>query len=187
MPTFRYGYTLNFPGSGGPGRSIWHFRKDGPVTTVQDCVDVIDDFVLGVIGSGLLANPVNWDGDDQAIDVATQEIIPVTGSTFTDPAGPVDFNPSSMIVCTMRTSIANKSGLGRKFIGPLKASVCDTNGTPDSGAITTLQGFCTALVSASQGLTGAAIGVYSPTYSIFRDLTVMQARDYLAVLRSRRD
>jgi hypothetical protein len=92
-----------------------------------------------------------------------------------------------MMVCTMRTSVATKSGLGRKFIGPLKASVCDTNGTPDSGAVTTVQGFCTALVAASTGLTLAAIGVYSPTYSIFRDVTVMTARDYLAVLRSRRD
>ena len=167
---------------------MWHFREDsGGITSVQDCVDVIDDWWTAVFATSILAPPCRVDGDSEAINVATQEITPVTPSFNNEPSAAVDFNPSAMIVCTMRTASATKSGLGRKFVGPIRGSVCDVDGKPDTAALTALQGACTALVSASSGLTQAAIGVYSPTTGLFRDVTVMTARDYIAVLRSRRD
>jgi hypothetical protein len=189
MPTFRYGYTLQFPGDGSPGRSIWHFRSEDEVGSAspQDVVDIIDDWWTAVWATNVVAPPCRVDGDSEAINVATQEITPITPAFANNPAAAVEFNPSGMLVCTMRTSSATKSGLGRKFIGPVRSSVTNVDGRPDAANVTSVQAACTALVSASVGLTGAAVGVYSPTEGLFRDLTVMTCRNYMAVLRSRRD
>ena len=188
MATYEYGYTLTWPGAGSPGRSTWHFREDsGGITSIQDIVDGIDVFWIAMVNSGALAPPYTVTGDSLAIDVATRltETVSPLAAAVAGPA--VEYNPTGQIVCTKRTASATRAGRGRVFIGPVKSSVTDVDGTPDSGVITLLQNACNDLVAFSAGLTQAAVGVYSREQSIFRDLTAMQARDYMAVLRSRRD
>ena len=189
MPTYRYAVNTTWLGAGSPGTNVWHFRDDDdlPGTNVQDVVDIIRNFYLAVYGSSLLPQGSACDGDDVVVDVATSETVPVTFSglvtTSTDPefAGPLQ------LIATKRTSSATRSGRGRIFIGPCAQGTLDTNGTPTSGAQATLQTACSALLSSSVALTDAAIGVYSPTQNLFRDLIGFDARDYFAVLRSRRD
>ena len=186
MATYSYGYTLTWPGAGSPGRNVWHFRTD-ILAGAQDCVDVIDAFYTAVLATNALAPPYGIRGDEQAIDVATQEIEPITPLNLLSSGPAVEYNPTGQIVCTKRTSSATRSGRGRVFLGPVRSSVTDVDGTPDTALLASLQTACNNLVSASAGLDGAAIGVYSKESGIFRDLIALQARDYMAVLRSRRD
>jgi hypothetical protein len=121
------------------------------------------------------------------VDVATREESAVSGWTETQGSTGTGFMGPCMMVLTLRTTSATRSGRGRKFIGPIVSNQTSTDGTPVPGAVSALQACGTALVTASTGLTSAAIGVYSPTHELFRDVTATNVRDYFATLRSRRD
>ena len=188
MPTYEYPVNLTWQGPGSPGVNVWHFRADSPTgAEAQDCVDVIQGFYQDVVLAGVLPDAYSMVGGDEAVNVADNSIVPVTPWTENNASGGFPFAGPLMMVLTMATSNASRSGRGRKFIGPVGVPTISTDGTPTSGAVTGLENAGIALVAASQGLTLAAIGVYSPTDQLFRDLVSTRVRDTFAVLRSRRD
>ncbi|MGZ7255952.1 hypothetical protein ACXWPU_09410, partial [Streptococcus pyogenes] len=60
-------------------------------------------------------------------------------------------------------------------------------GTPDGAFITAATTAANALVAASTGLNGSALGIYSQKESLLRDITGMRIRDRWSYLSSRRD
>lgn len=103
-------------------------------------------------------------------------------------SGPGDVAPPiAQMILTLRTTSATRRGRGRKFIGPVRPTIVQTDGTPTTVALGVLQNAGNTLLAASNGFADGAIGVWSSVDELFRDITAVQARDYFASLRSRRD
>ena len=94
--------------------------------------------------------------------------------------------PTAMVV-TWRTQSATRSGRGRTFLGPLASSALQTDGTLSGSLVATVQDACDDLVAWNSVGTNGSFAVYSRTNGVARDITASKARDYVAVLRSRRD
>ena len=188
MPTYQYTVDLEWDGPGSPGVSVWHGRAEGLIgSDFQGVVDAIRDFWGTILAGSDFASGFSAAGRSEAINVANQEIITVTpwlreGTNHGLPyAGPVE------CCLTLLTSSATRSGRGRKFLGPLTENAMSADGTPTTAVLTKFRDAGTALVADSVGLTQSAVGVYSRTQGLFRDLTNTRVRDYFATLRSRRD
>jgi hypothetical protein len=188
MATYQYIVDLTWPGSGSPGISAWNFRAEGSVgSSEQGPVDAIRDYWGDVLGSGYLIDAMFARGRAECVNVATKEIVPVTPWVRESTATAGNYAGPLMMCSTLLTASATRSGRGRKFLGPVTAGSMSADGSPVAGAVTAFQTAGDDLVSTSSGLTQSAVGVYSPTEGIFRDLTGWRQRDYFAVLRSRRD
>ena len=190
MGLYHYTVDLTWPGPGSPGVNVWDIRQQAldPTAELQAAVNAIDTFYTSLTSAAnFFARPYTAKGRNEAIEINSRTIEPVTGFTRSTSATTVSYSGLDQMIITIRTSLAARRGRGRKFIGPVAGSLMDSNGTPTSGALTTLQTAADALLTASLAGNGWAIGVYSSVDGLFRDATVMTARDYFASLRSRRD
>jgi hypothetical protein len=124
----------------------------------------------------------------EAIDETDSDVMVLDPWTFTQVSGDANFSAlTNQVTCTKRTSVATRAGRGRVFLGPLAKNAISADGSMLDATVVSLQGYCDTLVAASEGEVDGAIGVYSRTQEVFRDLTSLQARDSIKVLRSRRD
>jgi hypothetical protein len=190
MATYEYVVDLTWNGPGSPGVSVWHFRADQlniSGSDADDCVTVISDFWAAIMLAGFMPAGSKAAGRNYCIDVVSREIVTVTPFLHQSSAAGTEFAGPLMMVLTLATSVATRSGRGRKFIGPVLDSLGSQDGTPDSGGVSTLQTIGAQLVTDSEALNEAAIGVYSRTGLLFRDLVSTRVRDTFAILRSRRD
>lgn len=193
MTLYHLPVRLTFNGGGSPGVNIWDIRTTGtePGSTdvdLDEASQAIEDF-YGVLFAGDIfpgGYRADFDGVATTIEANPQFVTSApwanaTGSSFA--SAPT----STQMIATLRTSSASRRGRGRKFIGPVGVSTVGTQGTPTPGAVATLQNACNGLIAFNDNFANGAIGVYSQVDQVFRDATSMQARNYFAVLRSRRD
>ena len=167
--------------------NVWHIREDGDVIA-QDLVDHLQDFYAALVPTTLL--PQQWTAhfDGVAVDEATSEIRSFTPWTeITGASGQTHAPLIAQCMLTLRTSSATKSGLGRKFLGPLAATAVQSDGSMTDAARNAVQAAADVLLAASEATIGGAFGVFSREQNLFRDLIAVQARDYIGALRSRRD
>lgn len=191
MPTGRLAVDLSWTGAtGSPGVNVWHIRFENASAPGGDqdaMVEAIRDFYVATRGSYPTAVNIRFNGEihgvgDDAGNLYTADTWSTTGS------GINGFLPPA--VCTLvswRTSSATRSGRGRTFIGPMSATILETNGTPDEGFRAGTQAAVDDLIETSDSFANGAVGIYSRTENVFRDLVSGDVPNYFAVLRSRRD
>lgn len=192
MATFTYPVDLNWSSAtGGPGVNVWHLRTTGDS---EDTVDIaaLSEIVHTFYSDISAAFPTGFTAAYAGVATSI-EADPVTNTgadawVVPGSSGSVDtLPPATQLVVTMRTPSATRSGRGRKFFGPLITGMKEPNGTPAATCLTLFTDAFTDLVSSSEAFTNGAVGVWSPTQSLFRDVTGFSIADRFAVLRSRRD
>lgn len=191
MATYRYVVDLEWNGTGSPGVNVWHLRTadEGPLNNdLEQCVDAIKDFYDAL--SSIFPTGMKITGPTEAIKdpAGDPSYEAVTGWSVTGDSGSSSYlPPATTVVVGWRTTSATRSGRGRTFLGPLAVPMSDATGSPTPALLTALNGAAAALVAFNDGFENGAIGVYSTTQNIFRDITGARVRDQFAVLRSRRD
>lgn len=177
-------------GTGSPGRNTWHVRTDGDLVDGEQIAGLIEDIqsfyeaintLMHVNWSARFAGVVNGLGTDEG-DTGTYPAWQVDG----DATGDV-LPTSNQIVVGWRASTGGRRGRGRTFLGPLQAVVLDPDGLPTQASIDVIQNAANNLVAASTGTLNGAVGVYSRTDGLVRDVVAATVRREFAVLRSRRD
>lgn len=193
MTLFHVPIKLEWPGPGGPGVNIWDIRTtgsdpgDGDVD-LNTMVDALGDFYGALNSASLVPGGYTASFEGQATTIDDEPIfVDATPWSTTRTGTAASAPPTSQFIVTLRTTSATRRGRGRKFLGPVAASAVATDGTPTSTAMVSLQNALDILLDESTGFANGAIGVYSEAGSVFRDAIQMQARNYFAVLRSRRD
>lgn len=184
---YRYVVSLNYPQGGGPGANIWHFRALSQADT-QPVIDAIEAFYVPLLP--FFQQGMQVVGPDEAvngIEGDSPEYEPQTGFTLTSTdSGPVA-PPMCQAVVGWRTASATRSGRGRTFVGPFGEDSIDTNGSLSAALLTACNAAGQTVVDFNDSLGNGAIGVWSPTQNVLRDITGRRVRDQFAVLRSRRD
>jgi hypothetical protein len=194
---YRFPVKLAWGGAGSPGVNVWHIRTVDPSVPgldlgsaqgqLDDASEAIRTFYDTIkthlapgasVGSPDLVTTVG-DAEPQFDQVTT----PWGMSSGASGAAPAPV----ALTCTWYTENATRRGRGRTFISPLADNTLSANGTPNDAVIATFHGAAQALVNASKGANGWAIGVWSEVDQVLRDVTRTKVRDTFAVLRSRRD
>ena len=192
MATLHVPIRLNFPGGGGPGVNVWDIRVGAEAGPDSEDLDTLSA-ALEVFYTDLLAGDIFPGGYTAAFDGTAVSVGPEPEYFTSDPwsvtetGDPNIAPPAAQMILTLRTASATRSGRGRKFIGPVRPTVVEADGSPTTAAIGVLQAAGDTLLATSSGTLNGAIGVYSETAGLFRDIVSVQARNYFASLRSRRD
>lgn len=191
MATYRHPVTINYVGAGGPALNVWHLRTTGDDVPsggeLAALSAVIEDFYTAVAGIYRLSTTISYSGvsttigEEPAYD-ASAPAWTVQGDGSNDATSPL------LQICVgWLTTNASRSGRGRTFLGPLALEAVSADGTPSTSAIGVVRSAATALVTASGGFADGAVGVYSPTDGLIRDVVGSATRDVFAYLSSRRD
>jgi hypothetical protein len=184
---YRYAVQINYANGGGPGFNIWHFRSTG-TNDVQGCINAIKDFYTPILSHYQQSLTVVGPTEATAgIESGSPTFQAVTGFTATSTATGGAAAPVLQAVVGWRTTSATRSGRGRTFVGPFHPGAIQTDGTPSSTLVTNLNAAGQSVVDFNSGFGNGAIGVWSPTQNVLRDITGRRVRDIFAVLRSRRD
>jgi hypothetical protein len=202
MPLWKMTTSIASAPLGGLGSNTWHARTlsaigPGPVdaaSQLEDLGDLVKGLYQNLNGQLLGGTTISFEGqwvsvdEDEAVSVATPAwSVGITGSASSLP-------PADSIVLGWRTSSPTKGGRGRTFLGPLKSTVLEGNGTPAEAELATIRLAAQTLVDASTAYSGnGALGVYSRAgktaleNGVFRDFTAVVVHNKFASLRSRRD
>lgn len=194
--------------TGGPGLNTFYFREGAGTVADAAVAQLGADRVRSAFAQLTGTYP---NGHQVLVDPVVDAINDTTGilvQSFgvTPPAavpgiGGPGYGPlASMLLATLRTSgvVAGRRVAGRAFLGPVLNSV-EANGTPTPGQLTALNAFGTEMLNA--GPTGPALVVWSrpvvatvppalpvtPRAGSSWAVTSITAKDFFAVLRSRRD
>lgn len=190
MPIYRCAVNIAYPAPGAPGVNIWHVSTGSTATPEAVAVQmaVVQAFYTAIRNFYPTSVTLTWDG--LSTDV-------VTGDQVQSPAWTVlggttaSYAPLATALCvSWRTGTAQRSGIGRTFVGPLVSSVVDNDGTPVGTSLATFRTAANNLVTqaiAARTEEGLGLGVYSRTTGALRPFTAARVRDQFAVLRSRRD
>lgn len=176
---------------GGTGSNSWHFRADGPF---EDSFGHAEDLALDIKAfyascGSLFPDTGVWSFDGLILGVGADEGQTYSIANWSQPgsaAGGV-LPPQTCIVVGWRTPSGGRSGRGRTFLGPLTTNAVEANGTIETTKLGVCRTAATALVNASTGTIGAALGVFSPQDGVVRDFTSAVVHDKFAYLGSRRD
>lgn len=192
MPSLHVPVRLTWAGSGSPGVNVWDVRTTGGDPGPSDDLQAMTD-ALRVFYTDLMAGDI-FPGGYTASYAGVATSVGDSPEFFTSDAwsitesGPADVAPPiAQMILTLRTSSATRRGRGRKFIGPVRPTIVQADGTPTTVALGVLQNAGNALLAESEEFADGAIGVFSSVDELFRDIVSVQARDYFASLRSRRD
>ena len=192
MPTYRATVLNRFTAGSGGGTNTWHFRTDNPIG-IEDEPDTIMGWVRQFYTAlaPQFPNTSTWTWNGEISEVGAQPTFAPTRTpwTVTGSNSQAGYGPSAGMACvTWRTELATRSGRGRTFMGPLSfTTVQNTDGSLGPSALAAFRAAANALVSSSNTNDNVgAIGVYSPTQGIFRDIVGATVTDQVAVLRSRR-
>ena len=192
MPTIRIPVNINWgTASGSPGVNIFHGRVVAdtfdPNPDLNSLSTMLNTFYEAV--SDIFPGFVTIRFDGEAAGVGDD-----AGNTYSSPAWTVNGSgganflpPANAMLVSWRTSTGGANGRGRTFLGPLDTGTNQDNGTPTEGTRDSVQAAANALVTSSQSFGNGAIGVYSRTTNVFRDVTSANVPNLFAVLRSRRD
>jgi len=191
MGVYHYTVDLTWDGAGSPGANVWDIEAvaggSSEAANLQLATDAIEQFYDDLLTVNFYPQSYTVTGRTEAVNIATSNIEPVTGWTQVTASTSQNYAGLLQMICTIRTISATRRGRGRKFIGPVDTTLTSTDGTPSSSAVGFLQAACDGLMASSTGAADWSIGVYSSVDLTFRTALSMQARDYFAALRSRRD
>jgi hypothetical protein len=204
MSVFRVPVSLEFPGTGSPGVNVWSVRTVSGTVAIDELDAALDALQVFYDSIRLLA-PNGWKatiGPD-IVERTTSEDHSQAPRVISSVSSGSFLPQANQIVVSWRTSLRARRGMGRTFIGPLRADQADVDGTPTAGAIGAVQSAANTLVSASlSNAFGWAVGVWGlqnpGSYDaqgrlipgqphVHRDTTSAKVKDQFAVLRSRRD
>lgn len=193
MTLYHFPVALSWSGPGSPGVNMWDIRTTGDDPGGTD-VDLdamsaaIEDFYVSLQTAEIFPAGYTASFDGLATTIGPDPVFTASPSwTHTQGSGGGSAPQSAQGIVTIRTSSAGRSGRGRKFIGPVGSNTVAADGTPNTALVTALQNAADALLAESTGSANGAVGVWSEAGQVFRDATALQARNYFAVLRSRRD
>lgn len=193
MTLYNFPVLLEWNGVGGPGQNIWDLRTTGdePGSTDADLdslSDTIEQFYTDLLAAALYPQGYRASFMGEATTIGENPTV-VTSPTWTVlQSGSTGISATATQgIITLRTASATRRGRGRKFLGPVAAGAVGSNGAPAPSVVSGMQAAADNLVAASTGFGNGAVGVYSDVDGVFRDLTGATARNYFAVLRSRRD
>ena len=192
MAIWTFPVLLTYPGTGGPGLNVWDLRTTADADPPGDPeVDGLSAIILQFyqdLGGSLFPQGYSAKFEGTATEVSSTPVA-IQSPTWEALGSPdADMGPSAnQMILTLRTTSATRRGRGRKFLGPVHVDTMQPDGTPTASALAALQGAGDSLVSSSEGFANGAIGVYSSVDQLFRDVVNVEARNYFAVLRSRRD
>ena len=191
MSTLRIPVTINNSLLPSPAMNIWHARADDfGGEEVGGLLDVLEDFYTAIAGWYIDSTTITF-GDNIIVDpYGSPEYGPSDPRTVAAGGGSGAGEPSSVMLALVvgwRTASASRSGRGRTFLGPIRRAALGSDGTPDGAFVTAATTAANALVTASTGLNGSALGIYSQKESLLRDITGVRIRDRWSYLSSRRD
>lgn len=192
MPTYRMTIRSRFPVGSGGGTNTWHLRTGvEPSDPIE--LETLPGYVLAFYTAIRPHFPttLSWSWDGQLTEVLTDspQFVPAEqGWTVAGSSANGSFGPSAAMACvTWRTELNTRSGRGRTFLGPLAASAIEANGTLSESALSGIRAAASGLVSQSNTNDNVgAIGVFSPTDNVIRDIVSSTVTDQVAILRSRR-
>lgn len=191
MPTFRLPVDLEWSGaSGSPGVNVWHARTDdflAPFEDVEAVSEFIHQFYQGLVSLLPSTMTCSFAGEVQGVGAAEGQSARPPSWSVTGTAGTDFLPPSQCLLAQWRTDSGGRNGRGRTFIGPLSGESLQSNGSPDEGVRTQIETLQANLIESSDSFGNGAVGIWSRTEGIFRDLTAGSCPNYFAVLRSRRD
>lgn len=191
MATYRMPVEITWTqASGSPGANIWHVRTTGSVGDsgeAQGLSDIVRDFYTAI--QGFFPSPVNisFNGEFQGVGDDTGSSAITTPWGIDGTADPEFLPPANCLLAAWGTSGGGRSGRGRTFIGPLGTGNAEDNGTPVEAARSELLAAMEDLIESSDSFANGAVGIYSRTQDVFRDVVSAKVPNYFAVLRSRRD
>jgi len=191
MPTFRIPVNIEWDGaSGSPGVNVFHGRSDtdeGTDETLGDLAGMLQSFYDGIKGAFPSSLEFSFLGEATGVGDDTGEAYSADPWTVTGTAGSSYLPPALTMLVAWRTAGAGRSARGRTFLGPISGGLTDNDGTPSASTIAAIQAEVDDLISNSTNYFNGALGIYSRTQNIFRDLVSGEVPNYFAVLRSRRD
>jgi hypothetical protein len=193
MPVYRGTWVITDSVLGGSGTNTWHARTTGGLdpTGVSGVLNglnaALGDFYVACESIYHGGCNLHFDGSWVRVDDDSKEIVrgntndvAITGTTDALP-------PSQCLVVGWGTSIASKSARGRTFMGPLRTSVLQDNGTPTEAARTLVEAAAADLIDSFDGIGSGALAVWSVLENVARDFTDGRVANRFSVLRSRRD
>lgn len=189
MPVFRTTVRLAFSAGVGGGTNTWHFRTNGALNSGQlaEVRSALLAFYTAVMPQVPASYSATWDG--YVAEIATgSPTVQELGAPFTaNGSGGANYGPAASMACvTWRSTLANRRGRGRTFVGPLSVTAIQGDGTLATATLTALRGAATTLVNTSASANGWGMGVWSEADSVLRDFVAATVTDEVAVLRSRR-
>lgn len=203
MPVYRLSVNLQWNGPGSPGANVWHIRTVGSgalaLEQLQDAADAIRTFYSSLAGDNVNAVQIFAPGmiidAEQAVEVESDQAATVDWQAISISASGNAAPPVLQIVVSWLTTIAARRGRGRTFLGPLNASVVESDGTPVPSAISMARDAAATLVAANDDDNGWAVCVWGLDVAggapnsphVARDITGRKVNDRFAILRSRRD
>lgn len=186
--------TITWPGAGGPGVNTWHLRNTaddtGPFTELEGLSQLIKTFYTDLRPIFTEQTTITFGGTMSFTTDPGRTLNEANPWTVTGQASLSKLLPAAaQIVAGWQTELSSRSGKGRTFLGPLGSQILDnvSDGTPSQSTVNLVTDAGNALVAGSSGFADGAVGVWSPTDSLFRDFTGIRVRKVFAVLTSRRD
>jgi hypothetical protein len=172
--------------------NVWDVRTTGgdpgPSDDLQAMTDALRVFYTDLMAGDIFPGGYTASYGGTATSVGESPEFFTSDTWSITESGPSDVAPPiAQMILTLRTSSATRRGRGRKFIGPVRPTIVQADGTPTTAALGILQTAGNTLLAESEEFADGAIGVYSDVDGLFRDLVSVQARVYFASLRSRRD
>jgi len=193
MPVYRGVWTIDHPSLGGTGTNTWHCRitssagspdekpaLNGLNVALGQFYTAIEDIYAG--GAHL-----HFNGEWTQIDVPEPRIVAADTNDVVVGGTTDALPPATCIVVGWRTEAATRRGRGRTFLGPLRTSVNQSNGTPLETVRAEVETAAADFIDQFDGLDGSAFGIWSEADSVLRDIVDGRVRNEFAVLRSRRD
>lgn len=192
MSLYRFPVSITYGAAGGPGVNVWDLRTSAVGgATQQGAVDVLSGYLKTFYQSiaGLFPTATTFASPSSVVsfDDPSPALVPVTAWSVAGTSSSGYAPPANAFGVQLNTSLATRRGRGRKFIGPPAVSVFSPTGTVFPANLATIQNALNALVSSSASNNNAgAIGVYSRTDKLERDVVSAIARSQVFSLRTRK-
>jgi hypothetical protein len=191
MPTMRVPVEMSWAGvSGSPGANIWHVRTTADITSppeLESNTELIRQFYEDIASLYCSDLVLRYEGEATGVGDDTGNIYTSPPWTVTGTTGLDHLAPALQMMVQWRGETGGPHGRGRTFIGPLSTACHQDNGTPDEAERTVLIDAAAALVEGSDSFADGAVGIWSRTELVFRDVVSSAVPNKFAILRSRRD
>lgn len=177
--------------TGSPGVNVWHARVEDGVqplaTDLEEVTEALQQFYSAIDELFPGTCRVEFAGEAGGVGPDSGNVYEAPGWVVNGGGGASFLPPANAMYVNWKAATGGRSGRGRTFIGPLDITTTEADGTPTPGDRDVLQAAADALVSASLTDNGWAIGVWSRSDGLLRDVVTAEAPNKFAVLKSRRD